>query len=250
MSWFRKLLLELLKVPPEPQPPPGSQESLRVFRAAPAYYRYSLVKWGLAQASALGGLLFSFGFISFAAIDFLQELDFIAALEIVFLPFLLFQAIATLALVRLRYELRWYMVSDRALRIREGIFKVREQTMTIANIQNMAVHQGPIQKLFGIADLQVRTAGGGTGEKGESGDGDPHLGRLAGLSNANEVRDLLLESLSGHRDSGLGDPDDSAHAAPSPRLAESANTVDAGEAAASLLDQVRGLREDLASREL
>ena len=53
----------------------------------------------------------------------------------------------TFALVRLDYELRWYIVTDRSLRIREGVTSLRESTMTFANIQHIAVRQGPLQPI-------------------------------------------------------------------------------------------------------
>ena len=40
---------------------------------------------------------------------------------------------------------------------------VLETTITFENIQNVTVQQGPLQRLFGIADVRVDTAGGGGG---------------------------------------------------------------------------------------
>ena len=65
--------------------------------------------------------------------------------------------------------------------------------MTFANIQNLSVQQGPLQRLFGIADLRVRTAGGGEREGGANERGETtnmHLGYFRGVSNAGEIRDL------------------------------------------------------------
>ena len=151
------------------------------------------------------------------------------------------QAITSFLLLRLNYRMRWYMVSDSSVRIRQGIFNIREQTMTVANIQNMEVRQGPLQRLFGISDLEVRTAGG-SGNKQEdpskSWQQDPHVGALRGLDNANEVRDLIAEALRRYRDAGLGDPDEPASLGDDSSL----------RAARNMLDEVRGLRRALALR--
>lgn len=214
MNGLRRLVLGLLKVPAEPQPPPGSTAALRVFRASPRFFEYSLIGWMLKQAAALVGLLVSFatvGVIDFAGIEPFVTFE---SLEAVLLggatAFYVVQLPVSFLVLRFGYEMRWYMVSDRALRIREGIFKVREQTMTVANIQNMSVRQGPLQKLFGIADLEVRTAGGGrsSGKEEASHSASLHRGVLRGLADAWEVRDLLRAALGRHRDAGLGDPDE------------------------------------------
>lgn len=48
-------------------------------------------------------------------------------------------------LQRLNYELSWYIVTDRSLRIRIGIWIVEEITMTFDNIQNLRITAGPLQ---------------------------------------------------------------------------------------------------------
>lgn len=209
---LKRLLLRLFRVDERPAPPPGSPESLRAFRASPRFFRYSLLKWGLGQAGALIGLVAStagFEFVEFgawrAADGYLGP--FVSALGPLLFVLFLVQLVGSLAVLRLGYEMRWYMVSDRALRIRYGVYSVREQTMTVVNIQNMAVKRGPLQRLFGIADLEIRTASGAGSD-----DDDESLSRglLQGLDNAEELRNLLLASLRQSRDAGLGDPDDEA----------------------------------------
>jgi uncharacterized membrane protein YdbT with pleckstrin-like domain len=140
-------------------------------------------------------------------------------------------------LVYLDYELRWYMLSDRAIRIREGIVTVREKTMALANIQNISIKQGPLQRLLGIADVEVKTAGGG----GQAGDShkkgthpEPmHVGYFRGVTNAEEIRDLVREGVRRQRDAGLGDPDE-VHAP--------VGEDDLPAAVAELLAQARALR--------
>ena len=61
MGWLRRAAARWLKLPPEPRPPAGSEASVRVFRAAPNYYRYALARWGLRQVGVVIGVLFVFG---------------------------------------------------------------------------------------------------------------------------------------------------------------------------------------------
>ncbi len=240
-----RLITRCLKVPPEPEPPLGSPGSERVFNAAPGYYHYRLVLWGLKQLGTVIGLVIGLAFVSggveFAAFPFSSELA--TFLEIVAVGFFLVQLPLSFLIVRLDYRYRWYMTTDTSLRIREGITTVRERTMTFANIQNLSLKQGPIQRIFGISDLQVRTAGGGGAESSdESQEGlseadNMHLGYFRGVDNAEEIRDLILDKMRGMRDSGLGDPDEP--------VAAPATAADSGEllvAARELLTEARALR--------
>jgi hypothetical protein len=77
-------------------------------------------------------------------------------------------------------QLRWYVVTDRCLRVRGGILNVHEITTTFANIQEVRLSSGPLQKLLGLADVEVHSAGGGSG-KGSS---DSHVARFEGVDNA------------------------------------------------------------------
>lgn len=211
MSW-RNVVLNVMRVPPTPTSPPGSPP--RVFRAAPNFFKLRLIQFALTQLLAVVGLFWAIWFMSFAAragapsgVVWLLRIIEIFGIAAVALRFVFGSM-----LVHLDYELRWYMLSDRAIRIREGITTVREKTMALANIQNISIKQGPLQRLLGIADVEVKTAGGG----GESGDShkrgaraEPmHVGYFRGVANAEELRDLVREGVRRQRDAGLGDPDD------------------------------------------
>lgn len=166
-------------------------------------------------------------------------------LEVVGIAIYLIQIPITLTLVRLDFELRWYMVTDRSLRIRNGVATIHEATMSFANIQQVVVSQGPLQRLLGLADVRVRSAGGG-GSQEESADVDSmHTGVFHGVDNANEIRDLILARLRTFRAAGLGDPDD-AHHTPN---AEGSRADPGGSAATAaakeLLAEARTLRQVL-----
>jgi uncharacterized membrane protein YdbT with pleckstrin-like domain len=211
MSW-RGIVLGAMRVPPTPTSPPGSPP--RVFRAAPNFFKLRLLQFFLTQLLAAFGVFWAIWFASLASkmgappfvvwILRVVEIFGIAAVGLHF--------IFGWMLVYLDYELRWYLLSDRAIRIREGIITVREKTMALANIQNITIKQGPLQRLLGIADVEVKTAGGGAGL------GDPrkkhavaepmHVGYFRGVAHAEEIRDLVREGVRRQRDAGLGDPDE------------------------------------------
>jgi uncharacterized membrane protein YdbT with pleckstrin-like domain len=135
------------------------------------------------------------------------------------------------------------LVSDRAIRIREGITTIREKTVALANIQNIAIRQGPLQRFLGIADVEVNTAGGGGAGEGQKkkGPSEPmHVAYFRGVDNAEAIRDLLREGVRRQRDAGLGDPDEPHAAVHGPSSADEAGDV--REAMAVLLDEARALR--------
>ncbi|HEX8253658.1 MAG TPA: PH domain-containing protein [Thermoanaerobaculia bacterium] len=233
----RDTLLHYLRVPPTPEPPPGSPP--RVFRAAPNFFKLRMLRWAMTQVAALIGV--------FWAIYFFQHLQrsgvphFAILLmhigEAFGVAVLIFNALVGWILVRLDFDLRWYMLSDRAIRVREGITTIREKTIVLANIQNIEVKQGPLQRFLGIADVEVKTAGGGgSAKESQKGHvGEPmHVAYFRGVDNANEIRDLLREGVRRQKDAGLGDPDE-VHAPPTA-------PPDLGDAVGELLAEARALR--------
>ncbi len=229
-------VLSWLKIPPAPRVPPGEEDTCDVFRAGSGYYTYIRVAWGLGQLGALAGLLFGASFVSFLP-PFRIPLGFghvslWTLMETMAAAGFLLQLPVTFWVLKLDFTCRFYLLSDRSLRIQEGIWSFHERTFTLANLQQINVRQNPLQKLFGISDIVVTTAGGGGGgpseghEAGES----LHTGHLRGLDRAEEIRDRLLEQLKLYRDSGLGQ---------TPALRSSTDagrTLDAGLVDAGLVD--------------
>jgi membrane protein YdbS with pleckstrin-like domain len=230
---LRDWVLDLVKVPKEPQPPAGDASSIRVFRASPNYYRYKRWIWAIGQAGALIGLIGSLVAVYFAgrAVDEPLFSTVMGIVEVLAVLVYVVQLPVSLAIMRLDYELRWYILSDRALRIREGILIVKEQTMTFANVQQVGIRQGPLQRLLGISDVHVTSAGGASkaaeAQAGASSSG--HEGYFRGVDNPGEIREAIRRRVQMHRDAGLGDPDD-------------VHEGQAIEAAHELLTEVRALR--------
>ena len=222
-----------LRVPPYPQPPEGSPGSIQIFNPGRNYYTFCLLMWFLCHVLVLIALLAAhfivskpfphmpeWGQITWRIVEVLVALAYATS------------AVFTFLSQRLNYALCWYIITDRSLRIRTGVFSVQELTMTFSNIQEIRVTAGPLQNLLKLADVEVQSAGGGS-EKGGGG----HVGRFRGVSNANAIRDLMVERLRQYRDSGLGEP--AQHNAPGPDHA-----IDAARA---VLVEARALREQLAS---
>lgn len=273
-TWARRRLLHVLRVPHDPEPPAGAPGSLRIFRAGRNYYRLRFWIWFTKQCVALLGFLFTLFIIRHAlhagldsarakaesrgrraqiqTLDTIEQYSWIwPAFEGFGLLLAILQLPFTYALIRLDYEQRWYLVTDRSLRIRAGIWKVREMTLSFANIQQTTLQQGPLQRLLGLADLVVSTAGGGSPAHGRPGHSQTpwHSGVLHAVDNAEEIRDLIQERLRRLKSAGTGDSDDPemivANAikstAPLPPQLPSGATL----AAQELLAEVRALRTAL-----
>jgi membrane protein YdbS with pleckstrin-like domain len=219
---LERWVLELLQVPPEPHPPAGSPDSLRIFRGGANFYKWSLLQWGGAQLLALLGLVLLLAVLLAAKAPPTAKAVLAGAVGLLGTLYLA-QLFLTYVSLRLNYRLRWYIVTDRCLRIRSGIWNIQELTMTFSNIQEIRVSRGPLQRILGLGDVQVSSAGGG-GSVESTG----HVARFAGIDNADAIRDLLVERLRQYRDSGLGEP-------------VAAARPDALEAAREVLAEVRAL---------
>lgn len=252
LDFFRPILIKILRLPPEPPAPFGEYESVRVFRAAPNYFTYRLVLWGIGRTVAfamlVGGVIFSATALRAWFENQPALLMIVAVLEIfAVISFFFYLGVSFLTL-RLDYEMRWYKVTDRSLRIREGVMSVREMTMTFANIQNIKITQGPIQRLLGISDLMVQTAGGGGVVTSDSHEGgvlfNMHVGYFRGVDNAEEVLALMQERLRKQRTAGLGDSDDVEQDEGETEAPQS-NLLDAARA---MLEEARAMRLAAESR--
>ena len=116
--------------------------------------------------------------------------------------------------------------------------------MSFANLQQVSVHQGPLQRLLKIADVEVRSAGGGSGEEEQGGD-SMHRSVFHAVENAPEIRDLILARLKRFRQAGLGEPDDAKDQPvnrPEPSEGSSSDTISA---AREVLAEARALRAEL-----
>jgi uncharacterized membrane protein YdbT with pleckstrin-like domain len=202
LDWLRRKVLEILRVPPEPAVPEGTPASALTFRGGRNLYLWLVFTWSLSHLGAVAGAIFAY-YVTWRWIalgpQWLQRLYVVA--EVAGLLSVAIALPVTFVALKWNYELRWYIVTDRSLRIRRGVWNVEELTLTFANIQEIGVTSGPIQKLLGIANVEVRAAGAGAAASGERSD---RVARFEGVDNAPAIRDLIVERLRAYRDLGLG----------------------------------------------
>ena len=204
------LLDRLLRTPPLPAPPP--EPGVEVLRPAAGFTKYRLCQWAAGHGFALVFLTIFFSapaLALLAAAGFLGQRrtsDMVPAnamgivavalgvLVLLVLSGMVVKLVAGFFMARLDARRRWYILGERTLTIREGIWSVREMTFTYANIQDIRLSAGILSRACGIAHLTVETAGGGGGAKQGGRPGlQMHRAVLAGLADAPRVRDLLLE---------------------------------------------------------
>jgi membrane protein YdbS with pleckstrin-like domain len=202
-SLFKGVALTVMKAPQRPpEPPSGTHGDVQIYRASRRYLSYRLLGfWLIFSANWIipWGMLVS---------GVIAEEPPLLVLGLLLMPVLAAIQLCVYFAVRIDYDMRYYIVTDRSLRVREGAFIVKEKTISYANVQNLRVVQGPLLRFFGIWHLDVDTAGGGAGEKGQPGSGG-HQVRLAGIESAHAVRDSIRRHLRSRAGgAGLGDLDD------------------------------------------
>lgn len=191
-----------------PDTPPGAHEWARHFRPAESFLRYLKLTY-----------LFTVGAVSLVAIPLVVGLTLGILTEVesplvsavllalvlggLALPGLL-GALAGYLLLRLRFDTTWYVLTDRALRVRRGILTIQEQTVTLDNVQNVKVKQGPIQRWLGIANVTVETAASGV-PTGQSGGISAGAAVIEGVTDAHELRDRIRDRMRRSRSQGIGD---------------------------------------------
>jgi membrane protein YdbS with pleckstrin-like domain len=71
-------------------------------------------------------------------------------------------ALAVLVTIVRRIEVRHmgYLVREQDVSFRSGVISRTVATAPFARVQHVAIHRGPLDRRFGLATLQMRTAGG------------------------------------------------------------------------------------------
>ncbi|HRQ72978.1 MAG TPA: PH domain-containing protein [Phycisphaerales bacterium] len=201
-------LARRFRVPEEPPSlPVRPGEEIRSTRPAPGYLRYVKFKFWIvlllidgALTALWVGLLVNHRILGLAMLP-------------VYLAVAIVPDVIAYVAIHLRYDTTWYVFTPRSLRIRRGIWTIRESTITFENVQNVAVRQGPLQRHFGVADLHVQTAGGGggAGPHGAQAGAGAHHGLIEGVDDAPALRDAIMRYVTASRSAGLGDERDTAN---------------------------------------
>jgi membrane protein YdbS with pleckstrin-like domain len=191
------------KVPAHPPTLPAHGGPVRSLRPAAGYLAY--LKFLFWVALIPGDVLPVIAWIAVGLA--VPILGFVLAP--LFLALMILPDVIAYVGIHLRYDTTWYVLTDRSLRIRRGIWVIHETTISFENVQNVEVRQGPLQRMFGIADVIVQTAGGGAtrshGKADASGTFGAHVGVLEGIDDADAIRNQILAAVERTRQAGLGD---------------------------------------------
>lgn len=206
------VLARVFKVPREaPTLPVRPGESFEAFKPARGYLNKLRLEFfiGLIVAAiflfgSVAGISVASWGAEFGMWGFFLSGPVAIVLEVIF-------AVFGFLAIHLRYDTMWYVMNDRSIRMRRGMWLIRETTITFENIQNVSVSQGPLQRLFGIANVKIETAGGGGAADPNSGGIGSHHGLIEGVSEPQRIRDMIMLRLRKSKSSGLGDDDESHH---------------------------------------
>lgn len=224
LGLLRPIFLPLLKLNLAPPHLPEGSALVRHLRPSSSWlaYRYLQVLFGLLNQ------FIGVGVMAVVLVTKLGKGGVLLALLLAVIE--LFVVGFALVVARVDYDLRHYLVGDRSLRVAQGAWRREEVTLSYANVQNIEVLQGPLERLFGFKSLTVSTAG----SDGSPQDDASHLVTLVGLENADELRELILGMLRQHKDSGLGET------VPKPSAAlDVARLIEIRDAAVALRDAAR-----------
>lgn len=194
------VLVRWFRVPDRPPTlPTPSGEAATSFQPSDGFLRYLKFQFWVVLVVIDGALL-----IGWAALTAALPVAGLATAPLWLAAIVLPDIVAYLA-IHLRYDSTWYVMTNRSLRLRRGIWIIHETTITFENVQNVVVNQGPLQRIFGIADVLVETAGGGAAKAEQGGGGLVHRGLIEGVAEAPRIRDQILARLRHSRSAGLGD---------------------------------------------
>ncbi len=210
VALLKPLFVPLLKLKLEAPHLPEGSSLVRELRPSEQWLGYRYL-------ASLAGLLYQFVMVGAGCVAIVISLQGVGVALAVLAALVEFFVIGfSLVTIRIDYELRHYLIGDRSLRVAHGAWKREEVTLSYANIQNLEVTQGPLERLFGYKNLTISTAGA---EAAQPGQPNSHQVSLVGLPDADELRGLILKMLEKHRDSGLGDAAPRAPTSPAPSTA-------------------------------
>lgn len=192
-----RVLSNLFKVPEHPPTLPIEPDDfITSFHPSERYLSYLKFYFWILFFLVDIGLVIAWGAIYAAS----QELALWLALPFIILAVV--PDIVAYIMIHLRYDTMWYVMTDRSLRCRRGIWIIYEHTITFENVQNVHVKRGPIQYFFKISTLVVETAGADIGGEGPS---TGNQATMEGLSNVDEIREMIMSRVDKSKTAGLGD---------------------------------------------
>lgn len=103
-------------------------------------------------AALLGAIPFVIGALVLEGIDLLPAGTFVV-------PVLLVAAFVVIRAPLRRYAARGYVMGDDRLRVVRGVLFRSDTVVPFGRVQHIDVHQGPIERVYGLATLTLHTAG-------------------------------------------------------------------------------------------
>jgi len=230
VNLLKPMFVPLLRLKLGPPALPEGSSLVRHLQPVPSWLTYKYLGVLVGVAGQLAGALV--GVVVLVAQGHWWTVLLAALLVLVEATIVGFALVTT----RVDYELRHYLVGDRSMRVSMGAWTRREATFSYANVQNLEVTQGPVERLFGFKSLTVSTAGVDTSAQ-HTGMQSSNVVRLEGLANADELRELILGMLRQHRGGGLANAPKKA-----PARLDAARLAEVRDAALALRDAARARR--------
>lgn len=142
---------------------------------APKYYQLNLARAGLGS---LVILLFMVGF------TFANGMQVYALTWIIMLPVWAILSIFQFWIAARRFAAEAYSLRDRDILHRKGVLIQTETIVPFNRVQHVSIKRGPLEKYFGLASLNIFTAGGQSSDL-----------EISGLpaDRANELKDFIAE---------------------------------------------------------
>ena len=195
-----RVLADGFRVPRTPPGLPADPGTVRAFHPSRAFLSYLKLYFWIALV-AVDLALIALWVVVLVALG----AGWAAALAPAFVILIVAPDVVAYVAIHLRYDTTWYVMSDRSLRVRRGVWVIREHTVTFENVQDVRVGRGPVEQLFGIARIVVETAGsaGGGGEEGE--EAVENKAVMEGIDDPEAILALVMERVRASRSSGLGD---------------------------------------------
>lgn len=82
------------------------------------------------------------------------------AVDIIIAICLILQLLNTLVYPKFEYKQWWYEITEDRIIYNEGIWFRNLTIIPIVRVQHINITEGPINRIYGLADLEINTAGG------------------------------------------------------------------------------------------
>lgn len=108
----------------------------------------------------------------------------------------LMQFSITIASLWAEWRTTWYVVTDQGVQQRTGFWTIHETSLRYSNVQQVVLKQGPVQRLLGLGDVVLSTAGQRINSEDEDDKRKPH-GHIRDLEihQAQTLVDLIRQQL-------------------------------------------------------